>query len=148
MREINGIEYSDEELRNIYRFFTNTYGGPSEPSYSILRKVGFDRDSKECTDLEAMYKELGEYKTIMNETDGTANELAVMYRAFKRCLPQCLDKDGEPIATWHGLQLKELEDCDDQEIVESIQKMYDKYMKAEHDSFMESLRKIMRGKKW
>lgn len=130
MKEINGKKYSDAELRDIYKFFTNCgLDREALPSYGCLVKVGFNKDSKECTDLVDTYEKLSKYDKIMSETHGKAYELATMYRDFKSCLPIFLDDRGEQVATASGWKLKELEECDDKELIESIQKMYDKLMK-------------------
>lgn len=146
MREINGRKYSNEELRAIYKFFLEEPSWRDHillPSYNILREIGFEEDSDECRDLASSYEQLSMFDRIMHETHGKASELALVYGYFKRCLPRFLDDDGEPVATCYGWKLKELEDCNDQEIVNAIQRMYDKYMESKHESFMESLENII-----
>ena len=144
MKDINGKKYSDDELRAIYKFFTSCRDdGLAMPNYGHLREVGFDIDSKECIDLMDAYKKLKELDEIMSETHGKAYELALMYRDFKQCLPFYLDGDGKRVATREGWQPKELEDCDDQEILESIQRMYNNYIEVKQKSFMKSLRNLM-----
>lgn len=143
MKEINGKKYSEKELRAIYKFFTDCYGQESLPNYTRLRDVGFEEHSKECVDLADMYKKIGEYNKIMEETHGKAYELAIMYRDFKRCLPLYLDDDGKKVYTPNGLKLKELEECSDQEIVKSIQKLYDRYIEVKNNFFKESLKSLL-----
>lgn len=145
MKEINGKEYSEKELRDIYKFFTASYYSDASlmPRYSSLREIGFEKDSKECIDLENTYKKLAAYDEIMNKTGGKAYELVLMYEDFKRCLPFYLDNSGKKVATPYGWQLKELEECNDKEIIEAIQKMYDRYIETQNKVFKESLRKLL-----
>ena len=143
MKEINGKKYSDDELIAIYKFFTDRRDDISLPSYRSLREVGFDKDSKECIDLEDTYKKLAQLDRIMAVTNGKAYELVTMYKDFKRCLPLYIDANGGQVATPDGWKIKELEECNDQEILESIQKLYDKYIETKNESFMKSLRNII-----
>ena len=143
-KEINGKSYSYEELRAIYKFFTNSETGyESLPNYCHLVEIGFTESSKECLDLSVAYNKLAGYEAIMSITDGKACKLAEMYKRFRYCLPYFLDEHEEKVVTRVGCKLKELEDCNDQEILKSVQKMYDEYMEDKHNSFMESLRNIL-----
>ena len=64
----------------------------------------------------------------MKATHNNADELLEFYYKLSRCLPYFLDKYGKGVYTVNGPKLKELEDCDDEEIVRSMQKLYNKYM--------------------
>ena len=141
--KINGRKYSYRELKAIYSFFLNKEDNLLLPRYDILRMIGYDEYDKELIDLSNTYQKVFKYDMIMNATHNEVDKLLEFYGYLKHCLPVFLDSEGKMVCTKDGPKLKELKDCDDEEIVKSIQKLYDKYIKNKHDKFIKSIMTIM-----
>ena len=144
--KLDGRNYSCKELKNIYNFFLNWEDNLALPRYDILRMIGYDEYDKELIDLSDTYQKVFKYDKIMKATHNNADELLEFYYKLSRCLPYFLDKYGKGVYTVNGPKLKELEDCDDEEIVRSMQKLYNKYMEDKHDKFIKSIMTIMNKK--
>jgi hypothetical protein len=141
--KLNGRKYSYGELKDIYNFFLNWEDGLALPRYDILRMIGYDEYDKELIDLSNTYEKVFKYDKLMNATHNNVDELLELYYKLRRCLPVLLDGNGKMVCTINGPKLKELEDCDDEEIVKSIQKLYNKYTEDKHNEFIKGIMTIM-----
>ena len=141
--KLNGRKYSCKELKDVYSFFLKREDGLVLPDWDFLRMIGYDEHDKELIDLSDTYEKAFKYDKLMNATHNKADELLEFYYKLRYFLPVLLDEKGKMVCTPYGPKLKELEDCDDEEIVKSIQKLYNKYMEDKHNEFIKSILTIM-----